>query len=218
MAAEQHRNGGLLTAEGKKTLRANLDAESSADKSLLLRGAFADFKVWALGLIDLCVLLRLYATSFWLPSILRDTVSRTRTTSVGTGGAECAGLVDHTYCGASSDRLRERRRHIAPRHVCHRASDTLRTGCALYARGGGGVLHQLPGNPHCGRDAKLEARLSALVLASNQMIVEDLARRILPEAPIEGFRRAIQLGLRARISVFGKGHVLIVNQDWSTHA
>ncbi|WGS54103.1 MFS transporter [Paraburkholderia sp. D15] len=102
-----------LSAEEKKILRANLDAEPSSNKNHSLRGAFVDFKVWALGLIDLCVLLGLYATSFWLPSILRDTGVRDPY-HIGWLMAvpNALAVLTTLYCGASSDRLRERRWHI----------------------------------------------------------------------------------------------------------
>ncbi|AJZ61291.1 major Facilitator Superfamily protein [Paraburkholderia fungorum] len=102
-----------LSAAEKKTLRANLDAEPSGNKSHSLSGAFVDFKVWALGLIDLCVLLGLYATSFWLPSILRDT-GVTDPYHIGWLMAipNALAVLSTLYCGASSDRMRERRWHI----------------------------------------------------------------------------------------------------------
>jgi MFS family permease len=102
-----------LTAEEKKTLRANLDAEPSDNKRHSLAGAFVDFKVWALGLIDLCVLLGLYATSFWLPSILRDTgVKDTYHIGWLMAVPNAIAVLATLYCGSSSDRMRERRWHI----------------------------------------------------------------------------------------------------------
>lgn len=102
-----------LSAAEKKTLRANLDAEPSGNKSHSLSGAFVDFKVWALGLIDLCVLLGLYATSFWLPSILRDTgVADPYHIGWLMAIPNALAVLSTLYCGASSDRMRERRWHI----------------------------------------------------------------------------------------------------------
>jgi MFS family permease len=102
-----------LSAAEKKTLRTNLDAEPSGNKSHSLSGAFVDFKVWALGLIDLCVLLGLYATSFWLPSILRDTgVADPYHIGWLMAIPNALAVLSTLYCGASSDRMRERRWHI----------------------------------------------------------------------------------------------------------
>ena len=102
-----------LNADEKHALRANLDADPSGNKSHALGKAFSDPKVWALGLIDLCVLLGLYAVSFWLPTILRDTGVKD---AYHIGWLmvipNAAAVLATLYCGASSDRARERRWHI----------------------------------------------------------------------------------------------------------
>jgi MFS family permease len=102
-----------LTDDEKKILRAELVDESAAHKSHKLSDAFTNPKVWSLGLIDLCVLLGLYAVSFWLPTILRDT-GVTDAYHIGwlmviPNAAAVAGTL---ICGSSSDRARERRWHI----------------------------------------------------------------------------------------------------------
>ncbi|CAD6544033.1 Putative metabolite transport protein NicT [Paraburkholderia hiiakae] len=102
-----------LDAHEKKTLRANLDADPAGNKSHALGKAFVDPKVWALGLIDLCVLLGLYAVSFWLPSILRDTgVKDAYTIGWLMAVPNAVAVIGTLWCGASSDRQRERRWHI----------------------------------------------------------------------------------------------------------
>jgi MFS family permease len=102
-----------LTDAEKKTLRAELSEEGAAHKSHTLRDAFANMKVWSLGLIDLCVLLGLYAVSFWLPTILRDT-GVTDAYHIGWLMVipNAAAVVGTLICGSSSDRARERRWHI----------------------------------------------------------------------------------------------------------
>ncbi len=102
-----------LTDSEKRTLTENLDADPSTGKRHSLGAAFTDPKVWSLGIIDLCVLLGLYAISFWLPSILRDT-GVTDAYKVGWIMAipNAAAVLSTLYCGASSDRMRERRWHI----------------------------------------------------------------------------------------------------------
>jgi MFS family permease len=101
-----------LNADERKTLRAALDKEASGHKSHKLM-AFTDLKVWSLGLIDLCVLLGLYAVSFWLPTILHDT-GITDPYQIGWLMVipNAAAVIGTLICGASSDRLRERRWHI----------------------------------------------------------------------------------------------------------
>ncbi|MDR3098280.1 MAG: MFS transporter [Paraburkholderia sp.] len=102
-----------LDAHEKKALRANLDADPAGNKSHALAKAFSDPKVWALGLIDLCVLLGLYAVSFWLPSILRDTgVKDTYAIGWLMAVPNAAAVIGTLWCGASSDRMGERRWHI----------------------------------------------------------------------------------------------------------
>jgi MFS family permease len=102
-----------LSASEKQTLRAQLDADDTSGRSHGLGSAFTDFKVWALGLIDLCVLLGLYATSFWLPTILRDTgVKDPYTIGWLMAVPNAVAVLATLYCGASSDKLRERRWHI----------------------------------------------------------------------------------------------------------
>ncbi len=102
-----------LTDDEKRTLRAELSEEASQHKSHKLSEAFTNRKVWSLGLIDLCVLLGLYAVSFWLPTILKDTGV---TDSYHIGWLmvipNAAAVVGTLLCGASSDRVRERRWHI----------------------------------------------------------------------------------------------------------
>ncbi|BCQ26558.1 MFS transporter [Caballeronia sp. NK8] len=102
-----------LTDDEKKTLRAELVEEGAEHKSHKLSEAFSNRKVWSLGLIDLCVLLGLYALSFWLPTILRDTGV---TDSYHIGWLmvipNAAAVVGTLLCGSSSDRARERRWHI----------------------------------------------------------------------------------------------------------
>jgi len=102
-----------LDANEKRVLRANLDADPAGNKSHALGAAFVDPKVWALGLIDLCVLLGLYAVSFWLPSILRDTgVKDAYTIGWLMAVPNAVAVIGTLWCGASSDRMRERRWHI----------------------------------------------------------------------------------------------------------
>ncbi len=102
-----------LAEDEKKTLRANLDSDAGGHKSHALLRAFTDPKVWALGMIDLCVLLGLYAVSFWLPTILRDTgVKDAYQIGWLMVIPNAAAVLATLYCGASSDRMRERRWHI----------------------------------------------------------------------------------------------------------
>ncbi|RBL67712.1 MFS transporter, partial [Pseudomonas sp. MWU13-2625] len=103
-----------LTADEQHALRANLDADPSGNKSHALGKAFSDPKVWALGLIDLCVLLGLYAVSFWLPTLLRATGVK-HASHIGWLMLlpPAAPVPAKLYCRARSDRPREPRWHLA---------------------------------------------------------------------------------------------------------
>lgn len=102
-----------LSDEEKRILRVQLSDEEAGHKSHALRDAFANWRVWSLGVIDLCVLLGLYAVSFWLPTILRDTGV---TDSYHIGWLmvipNAVAVLATLLCGSSSDRARERRWHI----------------------------------------------------------------------------------------------------------
>jgi MFS family permease len=102
-----------LNEDEKRILRENIDDDASGERRHNLGAAFSDPKVWALGLIDLCVLLGLYSISFWLPSILRDTGVKDAF-HIGWLMAipNAVAVLSTLYCGASSDRMRERRWHI----------------------------------------------------------------------------------------------------------
>ncbi|SDV46813.1 MFS transporter [Chitinasiproducens palmae] len=102
-----------LGADEKAMLQARLAADRIDGKQEAIGAAFTDPKVWALGLIDLCVLLGLYAISFWLPTILRDTGVRDAYT-IGWWMAvpNAVAVVATVWWGTRSDRKRERRWHI----------------------------------------------------------------------------------------------------------
>ncbi|BAO88994.1 major facilitator superfamily MFS_1 [Caballeronia cordobensis] len=103
-----------LSNEEKRTLIANLDDDSTTERLTLLRHVFVDRRLWTLGLVDVCIMIGVYATSFWLPSILHDTGVRDPF-EIGLWMAvpNAAAVVSMLVCGRSSDRLRERRWHMA---------------------------------------------------------------------------------------------------------
>ena len=114
----------LNTGE-KQTLRANLDDHVGSEKLSSLPHVLADRRLWILGLIDVCILIGVYATSFWLPSILRDTGVRDPfEIGLWMGIPNAAAVIGILLCGWSSDRAGERRWHMAV--------PCLLAGCGLF--------------------------------------------------------------------------------------
>lgn len=109
----------FLNSDERLRLKHDLAQESHDGKSHRLRDAFTDPKVWALGLIDLCVLLGTYAISFWLPSIIRDCgVKSALEIGMLTAIPNALAVVMMLVTGASSDKHRERRWHIVVPFAC----------------------------------------------------------------------------------------------------
>ncbi|SAL51984.1 MFS transporter [Caballeronia choica] len=109
----------FLDNDERARLKLDLAGESHGGKSHRLRDAFTDPKVWALGLIDLCVLLGTYAISFWMPTIIHDSgVKSALTIGLLTAIPNALAVVMMLVNGASSDRLRERRWHIVVPFAC----------------------------------------------------------------------------------------------------
>lgn len=103
-----------LTSNEKVMLRANLDNDKLAENHHSLWAALSNGRVWLLGLIDLSLMMSVYAISFWLPTIVREAGVRDAfhiglLTAIPNALAILALLMN----GASSDKHRERRWHIA---------------------------------------------------------------------------------------------------------
>ncbi|MFP3740029.1 MFS transporter, partial [Burkholderia sp. SIMBA_019] len=70
-------------------------------------------RVLLMSLTYFSFVMGLYGVSFWLPTILRDTgVKDTYTIGWLMAVPNAAAVIATLWCGASSDRLRERRWHI----------------------------------------------------------------------------------------------------------
>ncbi|WP_321796049.1 MFS transporter [Caballeronia sp. J97] len=114
-----------LTSEEKRVLLAHLDSHSHVEKISSLKKVFVDRRLWILGLVDACIMIGVYATSFWLPSILHDTGVRDPMTiglwMILPNAAAVCGML---WCGRSSDRTGERRWHMA--------LPCLIAGCGLF--------------------------------------------------------------------------------------
>jgi MFS family permease len=109
----------FLDTDERQRLKHDLAQESHEGKRHRLRDAFTDPKVWALGLIDLCVLLGTYAISFWMPTIIRDSgVKSALEIGMLTAIPNALAVVMMLVTGASSDKYRERRWHIVVPFAC----------------------------------------------------------------------------------------------------
>ncbi|MGR3908359.1 MFS transporter [Burkholderia sp. SR8] len=103
-----------LDANEKEILVANLDRDAATEKLSSVLQVFTDRRLWTLGLIDVCVMIGVYATGFWLPSILHDTgVHDPLRIGLWMAIPNAAAVVSMLLCGRSSDRARERRWHMA---------------------------------------------------------------------------------------------------------
>ena len=102
-------------ADGEKELLArNIAADNAHKSSHELRHAFAEPKVWVLAFVYFCFVSGLYAISFWLPQIIKNTgVKDPLDIGLLTAIPWGIGAVGMVLWGRSSDRTGERRWHTA---------------------------------------------------------------------------------------------------------
>ncbi|MBB1633688.1 MFS transporter [Cupriavidus sp. UME77] len=102
-----------LQADEKRTLQRNLDTDVLVENNHSLMAAFADRRVWMLGLIDMCLLMGTYSIGFWMPTIIRDSgVASPLHIGLLTAIPHAAAVIGMLLNGAHSDKTRERRWHI----------------------------------------------------------------------------------------------------------
>lgn len=109
----------FLNAAEVVRLKQDIGVDREEKKGHRLGQAFSDSKVWAVGYLDLCILLCFYSIAFWMPTMLRETGIKTPVEigalmAIPNGLAVVAVLVT----GMSSDRFRERRWHVAVPLLC----------------------------------------------------------------------------------------------------
>jgi D-galactonate transporter len=103
-----------LTAEEKQILEQNIRAENAQKSSHSLRHAFGDAKVWLLAAVYFCFVSGLYAISFWLPQIIKNTgVKDPLDVGLLTAIPWGVGALGMLLWGRNSDRTGERRWHAA---------------------------------------------------------------------------------------------------------
>lgn len=88
------------------------DAVTSARTSV--REAFKSVGVWALSIIDVCLMFAVYCLNFWLPTLIYDSgVTDNFTIGLLTGVSSILAVGALILNGMSSDKRRERRWHVA---------------------------------------------------------------------------------------------------------
>jgi cyanate permease len=104
----------FLNADEKARLKRAIAVDQAHRKGHKLSEAFSDIKVWAVGLLDLCVLLGFYSISFWMPTMLRDSgVKSPQDIGLLMAIPNALAVILVLVTGISSDRFCERRWHIA---------------------------------------------------------------------------------------------------------
>ncbi|WP_321948241.1 MFS transporter [Paraburkholderia sp. J10-1] len=114
-----HQSASFLTAAELTQLEQDIRTDREEKKGHRLGQAFSDPKVWAVGYLDLCVLLCFYSISFWMPTMLHEAGVRS-SSEIGLLMAlpNALAVVLVLANGISSDRFRERRWHIAVPFLC----------------------------------------------------------------------------------------------------
>ena len=109
----------FLNDEERARLKFDLAGDAQSGRQHRMRDAFFNLKVWAVGLIDLCVVLGTYVISFWLPTIIRESgVKSALVIGLLTAIPNALAVVMMLINGSMSDRFRERRWHIAVPFAC----------------------------------------------------------------------------------------------------
>lgn len=103
-----------LTSEEKSRVAADLKQDNQHKLLSSLREGLVSRKVWALSLLYVLFIMGLYGISFWLPSIIKQS-GVTGNVEIGmlTAIPYTAALIAMYLLGASSDRRKERRWHLA---------------------------------------------------------------------------------------------------------
>ncbi|MDB5960963.1 MAG: major Facilitator Superfamily protein [Massilia sp.] len=103
-----------LTADEKMVLKSNVELEAKSDSVHSLSGAFKDKRVWLLCLQYCFILMGEYGLLFWLPTIVKDSgIKDTFQIGMLTAIPYTVTIVAMILVGRSSDKMRERRWHLA---------------------------------------------------------------------------------------------------------
>ncbi|SDR52586.1 Sugar phosphate permease [Paraburkholderia fungorum] len=103
-----------LNAEEKSRIAADLARDAATRSETTARGAFANPKVWLLGLLYFCIAMGNYGLAFWVPTIIKAS----GVASIGNIGLLSAvpsliSVVAMIWIARHADRSNERRVHVA---------------------------------------------------------------------------------------------------------
>lgn len=102
-----------LTDAEKRELSETLRADGRGHTKHSIGDAFRSGRVWLLGVIDMCLMMAIYAIGFWLPSLIRESgVQSVSTIGLLTAIPSAVAIVAMYLVGLRSDSRRERRWHI----------------------------------------------------------------------------------------------------------
>ena len=102
-----------LSDDEKRALTQALRADTLGHTRHSMADAFRSARVWLLGLIDMCLMMAIYAIGFWLPSIIRDSgVQSPGEIGLLSAIPSAVAIVAMYFVGLRSDAMRERRWHI----------------------------------------------------------------------------------------------------------
>ena len=103
-----------LPAEDKKRLQRNIQADQAHIRDHSVAAGFRNPKVWVLATAYFGFIMGLYGVGFWLPSLVKASgVSSPAAIGWITAIPYAAAVLSMLYTSRSSDRLRERRWHVA---------------------------------------------------------------------------------------------------------
>jgi len=102
-----------LTTDQKNFLVRQLERDSGARIAGSVRAVFADLRVWGLGVVLFGIAMAIYAISFWMPTLLRESgVSSNSRIGWMSAVPNLIAAVGMVLVARSSDRRRERRWHV----------------------------------------------------------------------------------------------------------
>lgn len=103
-----------LGEEDKKVLRHNIDKESTGKHLHRMMDGLRDPKIWLLSFIYLFFTMGLYGVSFWLPTLIQASgVTDSMHLGLLTAIPYACAVVTMILVGRNSDRMKERRWHLA---------------------------------------------------------------------------------------------------------
>ena len=113
------RSAHWLTEGEKQILESHVEIEKGAKQHHSMKDAFGEPKVWLLAITYALFLMGLYGVSFWLPSLIKASgVADPLNVGLLTAIPYAAATVAMIFTSASSDKMRERRWHLAIAGFC----------------------------------------------------------------------------------------------------